>query len=284
MIPVAAEKLFDVGPLPVTNSLLTGWVIVALFALLAWRLNRSVRQVPSGLQNVSEFVLERLLEFSDQVTGDRRRTRRFLPLVGGIFIFILACNWLSLLPGVGSIGVWMDVHGERELVPIFRAATSDLNLTLAMGISAVALSNIFGIFAVGFFRHWGRFVQVAGIWRAVRQFGRKPFGQAMMGLAVAFIELAVGFIELVSEAAKIVSLSLRLFGNVFAGEVLLYVFFSLIGYVIPALFVVMELVVGLVQAIIFATLTLVYLTIATDSPHGSEQGEKNEPVPANQSP
>lgn len=270
-VPIAAEKLTEFYGLPVTNSLVNGWVAVFLFAALALALRAKPRLAPRGLQNAVEALLEFLLNFIDQVTHDRARSRRFLPIVGTLFLFILLSNWLGLVPGVGSIGIWEMVHGELELVPLFRPATSDLNMTLAMGIASVLASHVIGVAAIGFFRYWGKFIQIAGLWKAVCGFHRVRIGEAVMGIFVALVELMVGIIELVSEVAKMISLSLRLFGNVFAGEVLLYVFFRLIGFILPIPFMFLELLVGVIQAMIFSTLVLVYLTAATEQPHGSAE-------------
>jgi len=270
-VPIAAEKLTELYGLPVTNSLVNGWVAVLLFAALALALKAKPKLAPRGLQNAVEALLEFLLDFIDQVTHDRARSRRFLPIVGTLFLFILVSNWLGLVPGVGSIGIWEMVRGEKELVPLFRPATSDLNMTLAMGIASVLVSHVVGVAAIGFFRYWGKFIQVAGVWKAIRNFGRVKIGVAAMGVFVALVELMVGVIELVSEVAKMISLSLRLFGNVFAGEVLLYVFFRLVGFILPIPFMFLELLVGVIQAMIFSTLVLVYLTAATEAPHGSEE-------------
>ncbi len=276
-VPVSAEKLFDLGPLPVTNSVVNGWVAVLVFLILALLLRKRRDAVPKGLQNAAEQLLEFMLNFIDQVTHDRVRSRKFLPIVGSLFLFILFSNWLGLVPGVGSIGVWKLVEGAPELVPLFRPATSDLNMTLAMGITSVLASHVIGVGAIGFFKYWGKFIQIGKIWNALKRFGRDKFHEAVIGVFIALIELVVGFIELMSEAAKMVSLSLRLFGNVFAGEVLLYVFFRLAGYLVPIPFMFLELMVGIIQAMIFSTLVLVYLTVATDQPHGSEG---HEAVPA----
>jgi len=272
-VPISAEKIFSLGGLPVTNSLVNGWVAVFVFIVLALVLRAKPLEVPRGVQNAAEALIEYMLGFIDQVTHDRDRSRKFLPIVGTLFLFILLSNWLGLVPGVGSIGIWQMVRGEPELVPLFRPATSDLNMTLAMGIAGVLVSHVLGVATIGFFRYSGKFIQVRGIWKALRRFGRVKLGQAVMDLFVAVVELMVGFIELISEVAKMISLSLRLFGNVFAGEVLLYVFFRLVAYILPIPFIFLELVVGIVQAMIFSTLVLVYLTVATDQPHGDDDGE-----------
>ena len=262
-----------IGNLPVTNSMVNAWVAIVVFVVLAWLLRSPRGGAPRGIQNAVEALLEFMLGFMDQVTGDRAKSRRFFPLVGTLFLFILLSNWMGLLPGVGTFGL----NGEHgHLVPIFRPATSDLNMTLAMGIAAVVMSHAFGIVSLGFFRHWNRFIQLGTFWKALIGFRRKSPVDYLLGIFVAFIELGVGLIELVSEVAKMVSLSLRLFGNIFAGEVLIHVISSLIAFVVPIPFMFMEIIVGVVQALVFSLLTLVYLTIATSEPHGEEEGHERK--------
>lgn len=278
-IPVAAEKLFTLGPLPVTNSVLTGWIVVGLFTVVGAMVSRKRSQVPKGLQNAAEALIEGMLSFMDQVTHDRARSRRFLPIVGALFPFILVSNWMGLLPGMGTIGLWGMVHGEKELITLFRPATSDLNMTLAMSILAVVSSHVLGIMTIGFFKYWNKFIQIGSVWKAVAKIGKVPAGKYAIDLFAALVEFMVGLIELISEAAKMLSLSLRLFGNIFAGEVLIHVLSSLIAFAMPVPFMFLEVIVGIVQALVFSMLTLVYLTIATDKPHGDE-GHGNERSPA----
>lgn len=190
------------------------------------------------------------------MTGDRKKTIRFLPIVGTIFFFILLSNWLGLLPGTGSITV-----GHNMLL---RPANTDLNLTVVMALVSVIASHVFAFLSIGVFTHLGKFVQIGNI---VSSFKKGP-----MAIFQALIEFAVGLLEIVSEAAKVLSLSLRLFGNIFAGEVLISVMSALVAALVPAPFMLLELLVGLIQAAVFAMLTLVYLTVAGQEPHGSEAG------------
>ncbi len=218
---------------------------------------------------MAEILLEKLLAFFDQVTGDRDKSRRFLPIAGTFFFFILLSNWMGLLPGTGSIGVWHLVHGELELVPVLRPANSDLNLTLAMALISVIGSHIFGIVSLGFFTHLNKFIQIGTIWRALKTF--QP-----LKILTACVEFIVGIIEIFSECAKIASLSLRLFGNIFAGEVLITVIGSLISVIVPLPFMALELIVGVIQAVVFSLLTVVYLTMSTAAPHGSHEKHREE--------
>ncbi|MFZ2804031.1 MAG: F0F1 ATP synthase subunit A [Patescibacteria group bacterium] len=262
--PIAAETIFHIGSFGVTNTYVNSTIVTLLFVCFAFFLRNRISKIPGKLQNAFETLVEFLLGYFDQVTHDREKSKRFLPLVGTLFMFILVSNWFGLLPGSGSVGVWQMVAGHLQLVPIMRSANSDLNLTLAMAILSVLATHVFGIITLGFFVHANKYIQLGTIWKAVKSLNP-------VKMLTAIVEFMVGLIEIFSEIAKVVSLSLRLFGNVFAGEVLLTVITGLVAYFIPLPFMAMELLVGVVQASVFALLVLVYLTVATDSPHGDEE-------------
>lgn len=253
--PLAAEVVFQIGSFPVTNSLINAVLVSVLLVLLALTLRRRLTPVPTGLQNVAEAIVETLFQYFDQVTGDRRKSVRFFPIVATLFLFIALSNWLGVFPGIGSIGRTIVEHGESEFVPLFRPANTDFNLTLAMAVLAVIGSHVLGIAAIGFWKYSDKFIKLATIWRSFRHGG--------VSIMVAVIEFFVGLIEVVSEIAKMISLSLRLFGNIFAGEVLLTVMAGLVAWFVPLPFLLLELLVGIIQATVFAMLTLVYLTMAT---------------------
>jgi F-type H+-transporting ATPase subunit a len=253
--PLIAEPIFHIGSFPVTNAYINSCIAVALFLVAGFLLRKRTAMVPVGLQNFAEGTMEFMLGYVDQVTHDRKKSMKFLPIVGALFLFILISNWMGLIPGTGSIGRWMMVHGETELVPLLRPANSDLNMTLAMAVLAVVLSHILGIIAIGFFKYANKFIKIGDLVKSVKK--------GPTGIFVAVVEFAVGLIEVSSEAAKMVSLSLRLFGNIFAGEVLLTVLAGLIAYFVPLPFMLLELLVGLIQAVVFSMLVLVYLSIAT---------------------
>jgi F-type H+-transporting ATPase subunit a len=265
-VSLAAEVIFHMGPLPVTNSLVNAFVALVLTSLVALIVYfTKLRLVPGRWQNALEMIIERLLEFFDQVTGDREKSKKFFPLVGTLFIFILFSNWLGLLPGTGSIGVWhRTAEGVREFIPLLRPATSDLNLTMAMAVMAVVSSHVFAVRELGLWSHIGKFFPLGNLWRAITSLN-------IVKVFVSLIEFVVGIIEFFSEFAKIASLSLRLFGNIFAGEVLITVISSLVAFLVPLPFMGLELLVGVIQAGVFATLTTVYLTVATSAPHGHEE-------------
>ena len=253
---LAPEVLFQIGSLNITNTIINTWIAIFIFLALGLYLKKNIKEKPGKVQNACEFILEKLLVYFDQVTGDRKKTAKFLPVVGSIFFFILLSNWLSLLPGTGSIKI-----GHSFLL---RPANTDLNLTLAMALVAVISSHIFGFLAVGVFTHIGKFIQIGGI---IKSFKKGP-----VAIFTAFIEFGVGILEIIGEVAKILSLSLRLFGNIFAGEVLISVISALVSFAIPMPFMLLELLVGLIQAAVFSMLTLVYLTVASTEPHGQKEG------------
>ena len=257
--PLAPEIIFHIGGFPVTNTYINSTIVLALFVIAGYFLRSRSKEIPDKLQNFAESILEVMLGYIDQVTKDRKKSLKFLPVVGTLFLFILISNWLGIFPGIGSVGRWLVMHGELELVPIFRPANTDLNTTLAMAVMTIVLTHIFGIVAVGFFRYANKFVKLGDIWRSLRKGG--------ISIMVAVIEFGVGIIEIFSEIAKMVSLSLRLFGNVFAGEVLLTVIGSLVAFFVPLPFIALEILVGLIQAIVFSMLVLVSFTMATAEVH-----------------
>ncbi len=255
--------MFFLGSFPVTNAMINAWIAVVFFVVVSLLLSRRRAMVPRGLQNVAEWLLETFLSFGDQVTGDRKKTEKLLPIGATIFLFVLFSNWIGLLPGTGSIGIWQLHAGHVELIPLLRPAGSDLNLTLAMAALAVVATHIVGIATVGFIKHASKFLNILGV---VHAFKKGP-----MAVVVAIIELGVGLIELVGEVAKTLSLSLRLFGNIFAGEVLLTVLAGILAFGLPVPFYFLELLVGIIQASVFAILFMAFSAVAMMDLHAEEE-------------
>lgn len=261
---LAAEPLFHVGSFPVTNSMINAWIVALFFIVIAFLASRRTALVPRGIHNVFEAIVVFMLDEADKVTGDRRKSKQFFPLVATLFLFILANNWLGLMPGTGTIGIFGQVHGETELIPFLRPATADLNLTLALAVFSIVVVQLAGIMSIGFAGYMSKFVNIRGIFRAL------PKGPVAIGVAI--IEFMVGLLEIIGEVARIASLSLRLFGNVFAGEILIGVMLSLASFVVPIPFMFLEILVGVIQATVFSLLVLVFLTVATME-HGHEEEE-----------
>jgi len=266
-VVLAAEPIFDIAGFTITNSMLNAYVAVAFFILVAFIASRRKSLVPKGIHNIFEALIEFVQNEIQKVTENKRKTKQFLPLVATIFFFVLFSNWLGLLPGTGSIGIWEMMHGELELVPLLRPATSDLNMTLAIAVLAIASTHFAGMRELGVFHHFSKFLNFRGIALA--------FKKGPMAVIISLVEFFIGLIEIIGEFAKTLSLSLRLFGNVFAGEVLMTVMLGLVSYIVPIPFIFLELLVGIIQATVFAMLTLAFLVVATMS-HGEGEEEHHE--------
>jgi len=235
-ISLKAQELFSFGNFTVTNSFFLTLAVCVFLLAFAILLNRKIKIIPGRLQCAAEMGVESLLNLMSSTLGNVEKARKYFPLVATIFIFILSCNWFGLLPGVGS--AWIE-NGGKE-IPLFRSPAADLNFTLAFAVISVLVTNIIGMAATGVLNHLGKYFNFKG-----------P------------IEFFVGILEIVSEIAKIVSLSFRLFGNVFAGEVLLTIVSFLAPYFIPLPFMFLEIFVGMIQALIFSMITLVSISLFT---------------------
>lgn len=238
-ISLAAEKLLDLGPLPVTNTLLVSWIVTVGMIIGALVVRARLQTVPSGLQNFAEAAIEGLSDFFESVVGDKRLTAVFFPILATFFFFILISNWFGIFPGFGSIGIRELHEGKTVFVPILRSVHADINMTLALAIISVIATQLMGLKEQGF-----------GYLKKFFNFSNP-------------IMFGVGLLEIVSEFAKILSFSFRLFGNVFAGEVLLTIVGFIAAYLAPLPFYGLELFVGFIQALVFTMLTLVFFTIAT---------------------
>lgn len=253
-----AEPIGHLGGFAITNSMLNSWIVVLVVVLISVLIKKKIKEIPGKLQSVMESVVEMFLGLFDSVTSSREKSLKFFPLVFSFFIFILLNNWLGLLPGIGSIGQIASEHGEKIFIPYFRGGTADLNTTLALAIIGVVASHIFGVIAVGVWSYLNKFINIKAIIDIPRKI-RKDWTVIIVNPIKAF----VGIIEIIGEVAKIASLSFRLFGNIFAGEVLLASMAAILAFGLPIPFMFLEVIVGVIQALIFAMLVLAYLTINT---------------------
>ena len=247
-ISLVADPVLHFGPLVLNNSLLAGLVGSLVIMVLFITATRFMKLHPTGgLANLIETISEAILNLVEQVTHNRAKALRFFPLLMTLFLFILVNNWLGLLPGVGSI----TVAGPHGPTPLFRAATADLNTTLALALISVVMTQVYAMRELGVAAHLKKYISL------------NP------------VLLFVGLLEFFAEFSKMISFSFRLFGNIFAGEVLLVV----IAYLAPALaplpFFLLELFVGFVQALVFTMLSLVVLEIATTA-HGGHNEHKEK--------
>lgn len=255
---VSADPVFSIGDFMVTNSLLTSWIAVFFIIILSLVIRKSIKKVPGKLQSFFELIVEKFLDMFDALTGSRETSVKFFPFVFTFFIFILINNWMGLLPGVGSIGQIIESHGQKMFIPYIRGATADINTTLALALIGVTASHIVGVVYIGFRRYLNKFVNLEALADIPKKMWKEP-----SVLLINPIKVFTGLIEIVSEISKVVSLSFRLFGNIFAGEVLLAMVVGLLAFGLPLPFMFLEILVGIVQAFIFALLVLSYLVMMT---------------------
>jgi F-type H+-transporting ATPase subunit a len=254
-----AEPLGHIGSLTVTNSLLASWITVLILVVFLVSVGKKVNKIPRGIQNIFEILLEKALEMADSVTGSRKKSEKFLPISLALFLFIFANNWLGLLPGMGTIGFNEVEEGHKLFIPLLRGGTADINTTLALALVAVIASHVMGVLVVGAWNYFNKFVNIKLLLEIPGKI-RKDYTVVLVNP----IKVFVGLVEVISEFAKVASLTFRLFGNIFAGEVLLASMMALFAYALPLPFMFLEMIVGIIQALIFAILALVYMTIAVE--------------------
>src|SRR3972149_2874749 len=277
-----------VGPIFLTNTLvalLLADVILLGLALAVRRSTARGKMVLGGMSGALEALLEVLFNLTESTAG--KRAKRIFPWVATIVLLVLVVNWMELIPGVDSIGLLHPAEGAAEghpvqllgvlgslpvativqgalqesgatlgllqadhgftVVPFVRVASTDLNFPLALALISVVMTQVYGVQALGA-GYFGKFFNA-----------RTLFNKPMFGA----IDFGVGLLELVSEVSKILSFSFRLFGNIFAGSVLLFVMGSLVPVFVPSMFMMLEFFVGMIQAIVFGMLTLIFMSQAT---------------------
>jgi F-type H+-transporting ATPase subunit a len=264
----SAVEIGRVFGLPITNSMLVTWIVAAGLIVFARVATRQMHQVPGGAQNFLEWVIESLYNFLEDIIG-RDLLRRTFWFFGTVFIFILAANWVGLVPGVGSIG-WGHYTPAGFVLeqPLFRGANADVNLTLAMALVFFACWIVWGLGTLG------------PIGFIKELFAPKGESSGALRVLLVVVFFAAGLLEVISILFRPVSLSFRLYGNVFAGENMLETIAAIpvIGWLVQIPFYFLELLVGLVQALVFTLLTAVFTLLicqpheehATAAPHGSQ--------------
>jgi len=252
-----APELFHVFGLPITNTIIAGWITVVFLVVVSWVITRRMKVVPGRLQAAFEFLLGWIYDLCGSIAGEENG-RKFFPVICTIFLFVLFNAWLSLIPGFGSI-----LFGHHELI---RGANTDVNTPLAIALVSFVFVLYFGLKTLGisFFRQYFDF---GPVFRSIGQVFKGKFN--LMGIFSGAVGVFVGLLELLSMFIRIISFTFRLFGNMTAGEILLLITAFLIPWVLALPFYGLEMLVGVVQALIFAGLTLVFVTMAV-SPHEGE--------------
>jgi F-type H+-transporting ATPase subunit a len=246
-ISISAEPLFNLFGISITNSIVTSWAVTLLILIPIIIASRSfkLKGKLKGSQMFLEVIIEGLYNLVESIAGSAK-ARVFFPLVATFFIYIVPANWSGLLPGAGSIGFNGIMHGKEVFIPILRGPTADINATLALALIAMFMVQYYGFKYQGF------------------KYLKKFFNFSNP------INAFVGILELVSEFSKIISFTFRLFGNIFAGEVLIAVMTFLIPVVAPMPFYALELFVGVIQGLVFMMLSTVFMNMATLSHDGGD--------------
>ncbi len=232
-VSLAAESLFTFGGFPVTNAFLWAMFLSVALMLMTLKLRLSLREIPGTFQNAVEAIIEKFFDFMTTITGSAEKTRRLFPYAFTLFVFILFANLSTLLPGASAV----SFHGE----PFFRAAASDYNLVLFTTLTSVIIMQIVAIAVNGPFGYLKKFINFSS-----------P------------LDFMLGIMDFIGELSKILSMSFRLFGNIFAGEVLGAVMLSLMPYFLPLPFMLMGLLSGVIQAFVFSLLTIIFISMASE--------------------
>lgn len=281
-VALSGEPILSRGPAWLTNSLMMTLIVDAIIIIMALAATARMKLIPGRWQNIMEAMLEYLYGLSESVAG--RDARRFFPWVVTIFLLVIVSNWSGLIPGVGSVGFYHDAaggghamaggaqlamadgklilvepaavaaatEGGKKFVPLLRSPSADLNLTFALAIMTMVMVQVWGVrsLGLGYFSKFFTFRGEGGM---------------------RYINAFVGILELISEFSRVIAFGFRLFGNIFAGEIVLATMAFLITFWLPIPFYVLEIFVGFVQALVFMMLALVFFSMATIS-HGHEHG------------
>jgi len=240
----APERPFP--SLPITNTMITAWISIIVLFLMFFIGTRTMKLVPSGLQNLLELIVESAANFIEDPAGEKHG-RWFFPICTTIFLFVVANAWVSLLPGFETI----HVNGE----PLLRSANTDLNIPAALAVVSFIFVEYWGFKARGV-SYLKTFFHVSPLWDALRLIGTGHIKAGAGGLLNGFVSLFAGLLEILSHLIRMVSFTFRLFGNMTAGMILVMIMIFLVPWVLPSLFYGMEAFFGFIQAMIFAGLTL----------------------------
>jgi F-type H+-transporting ATPase subunit a len=263
-VALPSEPVFHVGHFSITNTLIASWFTILVLVGLSLFLTRRMKLIPGRRQALAEVIVEGLLNFVESIAGNKH-ARMLFPGVATIFIYVISNAYLALFPFFGTIGF----HHEHEFVAIFRAANTDLNVPLSIAIMSFFFVESWGMRAIGIFHYLGEFINVRQFFQGLKELFTGKIKTGPMNIVFGFISLFVGVLEIFSHLTRMLSFTFRLFGNMTAGEILILVASFLVPLVFAIPFYGLELLIGMIQALIFGGLTLVFGTIAV-SPHEEE--------------
>lgn len=248
---IQPPTLFEIGTLPVTNAMFSGIVISLIFIVAVVYLSTKLtsQKTPSGFQVISELTIEKFQALIQQITGDKKLTEKLLPLVGTILLYFGLGNIITLFPGLNAL-TYTDTS-------MFRGPTNDFNTVFSVAVGIGVLSQIGSIKKFGFFKHIGKYIKIKEVYKGFKQ----GVGEGFLGI----IEFFIGILDIVSEFAKIISLAVRIFGNMLAGLTLLTVLWGAFALVVPTAWMAMSLLFGIIHALVFGALSAAYYTLAVST-------------------
>lgn len=249
MAALAPEVIIHIGSFPLTNTLINTVLVDSAILGGVYYLHNNIKKVPGYFQSVFEMVVDAFYEMVEGIAG-AKNTMKIFPWFMSFFLFILLANWSGLIPGIGTFGFHTVHEGKEELVPLIRNLTSDLNATLGLALISLIATHTLAIQATGIKEYLSRY------------FSLNP------------ILLFVGILEIVSEFTKVISLSFRLFGNIYAGEVVIHTINTLFAFLLPIPFLSLEVIVGVVQALVFSMLTMVFMSVLMTPHHAESHTDK----------
>lgn len=261
-VELPAEPVAHIGHFSVTNTLIASWFTIIVLVVLSFILTRKMQLIPGKRQAMAEAIVEGLLSFVESVAG-KKQSRMLFPGVATIFLYVISNAYLALFPFFGSIGIF---EHDGKFAPLFRAANTDVNVPLSIAIMSFIFVETWGMRALGVLHYVSEFVNVRQMGQGFKELFTGHAKTAVMNIVFGFINLFVGVLEIFSHLTRMLSFTFRLFGNMTAGEILILVSSFLIPLIFTIPFYGLELLIGLIQALIFSGLTLVFGTIAV-SPH-----------------
>lgn len=240
------DVLGHIYGLPLSNVWFMTWLVGIIFIVVILVLNKKLALIPGKFQSVIEIGVEWLGDLIRQITGSVRMSARLLPIVGPLFFFLLVSNLIGIVPGLSSF--------SYEGVPLFRTVTSDFNMTFVLALLVSVLIHVTTIAQIGFLSFVAKFIQIKQLFVSMKK-------GAMSGFE-GFVGFFIGFMDIIGEIAKVLSMSLRLFGNVYAGEVMTVVFYGLVATLVPTPWHILSSFSGIIQALVFTMLTIVFYSLA----------------------
>ncbi|MFB3885240.1 MAG: F0F1 ATP synthase subunit A [Thermodesulfobacteriota bacterium] len=261
-VELPAEPVAHIGHFSVTNTLIASWFTILVLLGLSILFTHKMKLIPGRRQGMGEAIVEGLLNFVESVAG-KKHARMLFPGVATIFIYVISNAYLALLPFFGSVGI---IEHDGKFAPLFRSANTDLNVPLSIAVMSFFFVESWGMRSVGVTHYLSEFINVRQFLQGLKETFTGKIKTGPMNIVFGFISLFVGVLEIFSHLTRMLSFTFRLFGNMTAGEILILVSCFLVPLVFSIPFYGLELLIGMIQALIFSGLTLVFGTIAS-TPH-----------------